>query len=66
MARHKIKLSVTEMPHFRRLIEFVADVERHADEQHDLALGEVVRSLRIDLLCLMLEHFDCDSEDEAP
>jgi hypothetical protein len=64
MARHTIKLSVTEMPHFRRLIEFVADVERHADEQCDLALGETVRSLRIDLLQLMVEYSSRDGYEE--
>jgi hypothetical protein len=61
----KFRLSVTEMPHFRRLVEFVEEVERHADEECDLALKEIVRLLRSDLLHLMVEyrkHVDLDDE----
>jgi hypothetical protein len=58
MARARVRISVTEMPHFRRLVDFVADVDRHADDQCDVALQEIVREVRIDLLRLMVGEED--------
>jgi len=48
----KYELSVTELPHFERLVEFLADVDDHAHREVDLDLKGLVESCRDDLLTL--------------
>lgn len=43
-------VSLTEVPQFRRLVQFVADVEDHANENHDFELWSLIADLRRDLL----------------
>lgn len=50
MAHATINFSVTEMPHFRRLVNFMVDVEQLADERCDLELHDLVEEARDDLL----------------
>ena len=45
-----MKFTMTEVPHFRRLVDFLAEVERHADEECDVALKDLVEECREDLL----------------
>jgi hypothetical protein len=61
MKEARIRISTTEMPHFRRLVAFVEEVDRHAGEECDLALQDLVRTVRVDLLHLMRG----DDEGEA-
>lgn len=49
MASAEINLSLTEMPQFRRLVDFARAVENHADAECDIALQELVRELHDDL-----------------
>lgn len=49
---HRISVSATEIPHFRRLVDFVTEVSVHADATDDDELREIVRQCRIDLLTL--------------
>lgn len=46
---HQIHISMTEVPHFCRLVDFVAAVERYADEECDMTLRSMVEELRADL-----------------
>lgn len=48
----KINMSFTELGAYRRLATFLEQVERHADDQCDLALKELVDETRTDLLRL--------------
>jgi len=50
MVSRRIEISLTEMPHFRRLIEFMESVERYARLYADDELEEIVESARDDLL----------------
>lgn len=50
MASVECKVSLTETEPFRRLVTFVEEVERYADEECDLALKDLVESVREDLL----------------
>lgn len=51
MASHlHVEITATEMPHFRRLVEFVEQVEQLADERCDLELQDLVEAVRDDLL----------------
>lgn len=52
MAHARITMSLTETNQFRRLVDFAAAVERHADEQCDVALQALVHDLHDDLLRL--------------
>lgn len=45
-----LKLSLTETAQFRRLVDFAADVEEHADKEGDVALQALVLALHDDLL----------------
>jgi muramoyltetrapeptide carboxypeptidase LdcA involved in peptidoglycan recycling len=47
-----VKISLTEMPHFRRLVMFLEDVESHAAEHCDLELKQLVEDTRSDLLAV--------------
>lgn len=53
MAKHRIEVSATELPHFRRLVRFLEDVSEHADDRCDVVLQRMVREVRIDLLKIM-------------
>jgi hypothetical protein len=55
MARHKVEVSATEVPQFRRLVEFLHDVEIHAVAFNDDDLLELVHETRDDLLVMRLE-----------
>lgn len=44
------KVSATEVPQYRRLAEFYAEVERYADSEGDTRLREIVDECRRDLL----------------
>ena len=56
MARHvKINVSFTELAAFRRLVAFLEDVERYADDECDLTLKGLVDDARDDLLRLREE-----------
>jgi predicted RNA-binding Zn-ribbon protein involved in translation (DUF1610 family) len=50
---HRVTVSATEIPQFRRLAAFVTEVSVHADETADDELREIVRTCRIDLLQMM-------------
>lgn len=50
MPDHVITMSLTELPQFRRLVDFAQAVERHADEECDVALQALVYDLHDDLL----------------
>lgn len=45
-----VKVSMTETSAFRRLVEFVAAVEQHAETEDDYGLRALVDELRTDLL----------------
>lgn len=45
-----LTFSLTQTRHFRRLVDFLSDVERIADERCDLELREAVEACRDDLL----------------
>jgi uncharacterized glyoxalase superfamily metalloenzyme YdcJ len=45
----RFSVSVTEVPQFRRLVEFVADVEGYARLAYDHDLMRMVEELREDL-----------------
>lgn len=53
MADHRIQVSATEIPQFRRLAAFITEVSVHADAVADEELQEIVRQCRIDLLHMM-------------
>lgn len=55
-----VTYSLTEVPHFGRLVEFVADVYTYANETDDYALQGLVDTLRDDLIELTKR----DEEDE--
>jgi hypothetical protein len=42
-------VSMTEMPHFRRLVRFVEDVDTYARAELDMGLQAIVDELREDL-----------------
>jgi len=44
-----VEISITETPQFRRLIDFIHDVEDYADEIEDVDLAEIIDRLRADL-----------------
>lgn len=46
----RVAISLTETVAFRRLVDFVEQVEEHADEQCDIALSTLVDDCRQDLL----------------
>lgn len=48
-SEHRVKVSLTDTKAFRRLVDFVYDVERLADDRVDLELRELVDALREDL-----------------
>ena len=50
MARHvQVEVSMTEAPHFRRLVELLHDVESHARVTADEDLTEITERCRADL-----------------
>lgn len=49
MAKSSITISVTEMRPYRRLVDFLQDVDRYADENVDLELQDMVEDCRNDL-----------------
>lgn len=48
----KFSMSFTELATFRRLVTLMEQVEAHADQECDRALGDLVESARVDLLRL--------------
>ena len=50
MPRAELSLSVTELPQFRRLVDFVVDVGEYAHEQGDEGLQSLLQDLADDLL----------------
>lgn len=46
----RIDISMTEVPQYRRLIEFLADVSLHADTAGDPELDALVDGVREDLM----------------
>ena len=49
MARQSLAITLTETGEFRRLVTMLEDVERHADDECDVALQEIARDCRTDL-----------------
>lgn len=52
MARSMIEVSVTEMAHFRRLVQFLSDADDYGRVMADDDLCEMARRCRVDLLRL--------------
>jgi hypothetical protein len=52
-SEHRIQVSATEIPAYRRLVAFVSEVSVHAEAVEDAELQDIVRTLRIDLLEIM-------------
>jgi hypothetical protein len=52
MRTTRVEVSLTAMPHFRRLVTFLEDVETHAGEHCDLELKRLVDDTRSDLLAI--------------
>lgn len=50
MAEINIRVSATEFPQFRRLVEFVTEITVHADATDDDELRGLVKGCRADLL----------------
>lgn len=48
----RLHLSLTETPHYRRLVEFIGDVAEYANRTGDTELAEIVERLRADLMAL--------------
>ena len=48
----KLTISLTETPHFRRLVDFLEDVDSYARIVADEDLAEIVTEARSDLLGL--------------
>ena len=48
----RLSLSLTEMPQYRRLVEFVAEVAEYAAETGDEELAVKVERLRAELMAL--------------
>lgn len=45
-----VKISMTEMPHFRRLVQFLEDVHDYAHREVDLDVKDLVEGCLDDLL----------------
>ena len=52
-ARAVLHVSLTEQPQFRRLVEFVREVEAHAQATDDFDLLSIVNHLDDDLLGML-------------
>ena len=48
----RLSLSLTEMPQYRRLVEFVAEVADYAEMTDNRELAEAVEKLRADLMAM--------------
>lgn len=55
MAEIRANVTLTELPHFRRLVAFLEDAERLADARVDLELQDLVKRAREDLLGMPYE-----------
>lgn len=50
MESAEFKVSITEFPHFERLVTFLAEVEEHAEREDDYALKGLVDECFADLM----------------
>lgn len=50
MPNSTITVSATEFPQFARLVEFLREVDQHADAECDIALKALVETCHEDLL----------------
>lgn len=51
-----VTISVTELPHFERIIQFICDVDDYAHREVDLELQGIVEDCRSDLLTIRDEE----------